>query len=132
MASLLTDTFSPPRPQEALKYSQRAYDLMQNNEIVLDTHGWVLTLNGKPHEGIDLLRRALAVRPFAHAHYHLGEAYLKTSAPEDAQKHLEQAAELLRQQEESKQEVDPALRGKIDAALAKAKESVRTKAAAAQ
>lgn len=135
MASLLTDTMNPARPQEALKYSQRAYDIVQSagmrNEIVLDTHGWVLTLNGRAHEGIDLLRRAISLRSFPHAHYHLGEAYLKTAAPEDAQKQLELAAEQLRQQEEKKLEVDFALQTKVHAALARAKESVRSKSAAA-
>ncbi|HEV2293258.1 MAG TPA: tetratricopeptide repeat protein [Tepidisphaeraceae bacterium] len=135
MASLLTDTVTPPRPQEALKYSQRAYDIVQSSglrsEIVLDTHGWALTLNGKAHEGIDLLRRAIAMRSFPHAHYHLGEAYLKTAAPEDAQKQLELAAEQLRQQEQKKQQVDQALLNKVEAALLRAKESIRSKSAAA-
>ena len=138
MASLLSETMNPPRYKEALTYSQKAYDLLQKagrrNEVVLDTHGWVLTLNGRPQEGIDLLRQAIAgsgESAFPYAHYHLGEAYLKTAAPEDAQKQLEIAAEQIRQKEEKKEMFDPILRSKVEAALAKAKESVRSKSAAA-
>jgi tetratricopeptide (TPR) repeat protein len=135
MAYLVAEQMNPPRPAEALKYSRRAYDVMTSaggrNPLILDTHGWVLTLNNQPQEGIDLLRRAISIQSFPEAHYHLGEAYLKTGAAVDAQKQLEVAVELIRQAEEKKEPVDFALRARVEGALAKAKEAAGTKSAAA-
>ncbi|MGB7159457.1 MAG: tetratricopeptide repeat protein [Tepidisphaeraceae bacterium] len=135
MACLLAEAMSPPRLPEALKYSQKAYQLMTESGIreplIMDTHGWMLTLNDRPQEGIDVLRQAVSLKSFPEVHYHLGEAYLKTASPEDAQKQFEMAAEQIRQADEKKQDIDPALRTRVDAALAKAKEQVRTKSAAA-
>ena len=83
-------------------------------------------------ERIDLLRQAIQIQSFPEAHFHLGEAYLRTGAPDDAQKQFETAAEQLRQAEEKKQPVDAALRGRIETSLAKAKDAAaRSKSAAA-
>ena len=97
--------------------------------LIFDTHGWVLTLNDRPQEGIELLRQAVALQSFAEGHYHLGEAYLRTAAGEDAQKQLELAAEMLRQAEEKKQPVDFTLKTRVETALGKAKELTRSKSA---
>src|SRR5687768_11395366 len=81
MACLLAETVQPPRPQDGIKYSQHAYALMQSagrrDPIIMDTHGWLLTLTGQVDQGIELLRAAREIRPIPDVHYHLGEAYLK-------------------------------------------------------
>jgi tetratricopeptide (TPR) repeat protein len=133
MACLVAEQVNPPRPKEALKYSQKAYELMSSSgrrdPLIFDTHGWVLTLNDRPQEGIDLLRQAVALRSFPEGHYHLGEAYMRAAAGEEAQKQLEMAAEMLRQADEKKQPIDLALKARVDAALTKAKELNRSKSA---
>ena len=134
MACLVAEQLNPPRPKEALQYSQKAYDVMLNsggrNAFIYDTHGWVLTLNDRPQEGIDMLRQAVTLEPFfPESHYHLGEAYLRTKSPVEAQKQLELAAEQIRQAEDKKQAVSPGLSAKVDAALNKAKEIAKTKTA---
>jgi tetratricopeptide (TPR) repeat protein len=133
MACLVAEQLNPPRPKEALQYSQKAYELMtssgRRDPLIFDTHGWVLTLNDRPQEGIDLLRQAVALRSFPEGHYHLGEAYMRAAAGEEAQKQLELAAEMLRQADEKKQPIDLALKARVDAALVKAKELNRSKSA---
>jgi tetratricopeptide (TPR) repeat protein len=82
IACLVAEQLNPPRPKEALQYSQKAFDVMSSSgrrdALIFDTHGWVLTLNDRPQEGIELLRQAVALQSFAEGHYHLGEAYLRT------------------------------------------------------
>lgn len=134
MACLLAESMNPPRPQEAIQYSTRAYDLMMNagvrEALIMDTQGWVLTLNGQVDKGIDVLRQAVATRSFPDAHYHLAEAYLKKSYPEEAQKQLDLAAQHQAQAKEKKQHVDAALEVKIQDATSRAKEMIRAKSEA--
>jgi tetratricopeptide (TPR) repeat protein len=134
MACLLAESMTPPRPQEAIQYSTRAYDLMMNSGVreplIMDTQGWVLTLNGQVDKGIDVLRQAVATRSFPDAHYHLAEAYLKKSYPEEAQKQLDMAAQHVNQAKEKKQQFDPTLEAKIQDAQARAKEMIRAKSEA--
>ena len=49
----------------------------RRDALVLDTHGWLLTLAGKVDEGIDTLRAAIEIRQLPDIHYHLGEAFLR-------------------------------------------------------
>lgn len=124
MACLLAEVMVPPRPQEGLKYSQHAYDLMmrgnRKDALVLDTHGWLLTLSGRVDEGIEILRAANDLRQMPDIHYHLGEAYLRKQFAEQAQRELELALELFKRFRQEKQPVDSSLEPKIEGALARA------------
>jgi tetratricopeptide (TPR) repeat protein len=134
MACLLAETISPPQPGEAIQYSQRAYDLMTTaggrDPLILDTHGWVLALVGRTDEGIDLLRQAVAAKPFAEGYYHLGEAYLKASFPEEALRNLELARQEMKTAEDAKRAVDVVLKGKVEDATRRAKDAIGAKASA--
>ncbi|MBA3273238.1 MAG: hypothetical protein H0T11_05120 [Chthoniobacterales bacterium] len=135
MACLLADSMKPPRVAEARKYSQRAYDLMvsagRNEPLLLDTHGWVLTLNDRVDEGIDLLRQAIAAKPFTEGHYHLAEAYLKRAYPQEAEKQLELALEEVRKTEEAKGLVPEDLKRKIEDAKLRAQQGIEKQQAKA-
>jgi tetratricopeptide (TPR) repeat protein len=131
MACLLAESMNPPRPKDAIEYSTRAYDMMMKagmrEPLIMDTQGWMLTLNGQVDKGIDVLRQAVATRSFPDAHYHLAEAYLKKSYPEEAQKQLELASQHVSAARENKQPVDTALEARIQDATARAKEMIRAK-----
>jgi tetratricopeptide (TPR) repeat protein len=131
LACLLAEVVQPPNPQEGLKYSQRAYDLMmkggRRDPLVLDTHGWLLVLSGRVDEGTEVLRSALQLRRIPDAHYHLGEAYLKKKFADQALTELDLALSLYRKMKEEKQPVDPALEGKIENALTRANIEARSK-----
>ena len=96
----------------------------------MDTQGWILTLNGQVDQGIEVLRQAVATRSFPDAHYHLAEAYLKKSYPEEAQKQLDIATRHVNEAKEKKQPFDPALEIKIADATHRAKEMIRAKSEA--
>lgn len=134
MACLLAESMNPPRPKEAIEYSTRAFDLMMDaglrEPLIMDTQGWMLTLNGQVDRGIDVLRQTVATRSFPDAHYHLAEAYLKKQYPEEAQKQLELASQHVNAAREKKQPVDAALEARIQDATARAKEMIRAKSEA--
>ena len=131
IAVLLAEIVQPPNPKEGLTYSQSAYDLMQKSgrrdPLVLDTHGWLLVLAGQVDKGIDVLRTALQIRRIPDAHYHLGEAYLRKSLPDQAHSELELALALYREMRDQKQPVDPSLEGKIENALTRANIATRSR-----
>ncbi len=108
-----------PNLPKALNFSRKAYDLMVESEyidpVIADTHGWVLILNNRVDEGIDVLvQRVLTVdRPIPDAHYHLAEAYLKRSQLEEAQASMEQARAALKRARESGAFVDPSLESRF-------------------
>jgi Tfp pilus assembly protein PilF len=43
----------------ALETAKKAYQLAPDNAAILDTYGWILVVNGKRQEGIELLEKAL-------------------------------------------------------------------------
>ena len=124
MACLLAEVMQPPRPQDGLQYSERAYNLMRQggrrDALVLDTHGWLLTLCGRVDEGIEILRMANEMKPLPDAHYHLAEAYLRKQFADQALKELEIALDLIKRCEQDKTPVDPMLKGKVESAMSRA------------
>jgi tetratricopeptide (TPR) repeat protein len=127
---------APTTPDEALQYSLKAYDLMKQSgrppePAIMDTHAAILVLVGRVDEGINLLRDALDRRAFPDAFYHLGDAYLRKAQPDDAEKALKSAQDLILQAEREKQPVDPTLRAKIEEALAKVPQVRQQKASSA-
>lgn len=134
IASLLTDYLDPPKPQEALQYSQHAYDLMMKSgrvePLVLDTHGRVLTMVNRAAEGIVLLQDAADRTSIPDVHYHLAEAYMQQKAPEEAQKHLVQAAAAIEKAKKADQPVDAKMAKRVDELMAEAKKMIESKAQA--
>ena len=121
----LADALATPGPTsdpaEALKYSRRAYDLVRGRDspppAVIDTHGWVLVLNGQVPEGLDLLKQAADAQPQPAILYHLGEAYLRNQQQGQAIDALQKASAALDQSERAGRPADPAMRQRIQAAL---------------
>jgi tetratricopeptide (TPR) repeat protein len=109
LACMLLDDVSPPQPSEALGLSQRAFDLMALGHAlspaICDTRGWALIRNGRTDEGIKLLEQTAAKTPSAAIRYHLAEAYLQKSLPNEAQAQLAGAMELV---EEARKQGRPA------------------------
>jgi predicted Zn-dependent protease len=134
IASLLTDFVEPARPQEALKYSQHAYDLMMKSgriePLVLDTQGRVLTMVNRVEEGIVLLQDAADRTTIPDVHYHLAEAYMMKQAPEEAQKHLAQASAAIEKAKKDLQPVDPKMVQRIAELGEQAKKMIASKAQA--
>lgn len=134
VASLLTDYVDPARPQEALQYSQHAYDLMTKSgriePLVLDTQGRVLTMVNRVPEGIVLLQEAADRTDIPDVHYHLAEAYMMQNAPEEAQKHLIQASAAIEKATKAQQSVDPKMIRRVQELTAQAKKIIESKAQA--
>ncbi len=120
VACILSDMVVPPKPEEALNWSQHAYDIVTKageiNPRILDTHGWILIQLGRVDEGIDVLDRGLDKMDFPEGHYHLAEGYLKKGYPEEAQRQLQQAFDIMNKSAQNAP-ADPVLKGKIDVAL---------------
>ena len=136
LACLLAESVNPPEPARAKIYSQRAYDLMRNQNdfqpLIADTHGWVLTLCNEVDAGIDVLQRVVERAPFLEAHYHLAEAYLKKSYHEQALRQLELAQAIVKDADQKQQPISPEVRRRIGEAEARAREGLREKSAQVQ
>jgi tetratricopeptide (TPR) repeat protein len=129
MACLLAETVQPPRPYDGIKYSERAYKQMRDagrrDAVIMDTHGWLLTLTDKVDEGIELLRAAREVGAglIPDIHYHLGEAYLKKGYGDEAKGELQRAKDMIETAQKDRSRPDvylQQLQGKVENALAKA------------
>jgi hypothetical protein len=129
MACLLSDMMG--RPDEGLKYSTRAYQIMQSTNTrepsIMDTHGWLLTLAGHVDDGIALLQNVADSSPIVDARYHLAEAYIKKAFPEEAKKQLELASAMIKKMEQEGRPFDPSLKPKIDNAMLRVQEMLRSK-----
>jgi tetratricopeptide (TPR) repeat protein len=83
-----------------------------------------LVLCGQLEEGIEVLKRATDPKELgvpAEAYYHLGEAYLKKSLNDDALANLEKAVQVYDDSVKKGVFVDPDLKNKATAAIARAK-----------
>jgi tetratricopeptide (TPR) repeat protein len=129
IACVLNDMSTPPRPKEALVWSQKAYDLIQKSgkmvPTIYDTHGWVLISAGQLDDGIEVLHQGIDKSAFPDAFYHLGRAYLMKGQPKDAQRELNRAMEMLNKPETTFVEVDKNLRTEVGKALKEANEKVQ-------
>jgi hypothetical protein len=130
MACLLAEGVTPKEPVQALKYSSVAYDSLQRtgefNARIYDTQGWMLILNGKVQDGIDILEQVVARGPFTDAHYHLAMGYLKLQNPraEEAQRQLAMAMEAYNAAAKT-QQPDPAMKARIEKASAQVAEILK-------
>jgi tetratricopeptide (TPR) repeat protein len=134
LACIFTDS-TPPRPEEALKYANRAFEAVKaTGKIqpqIYDTEGWALILNGQVDDGINVLHQAIDQSDFPDAHYHLAEGYLRKQLPEDAQRELNNASDLIDKAKTAKQQVDAVLAGKIGDAQKRAQKMISDKTQAA-
>jgi tetratricopeptide (TPR) repeat protein len=136
LACMLVDSVRPPRPAEALTYSQHAYNLMQQSgaiqPLVQDTQGWVLLNNGKIDEATMLLRQVVDNNPFLDAYYHLAEAYLRNNQPLAAKQQLTLASQLLENLKKDNKPYDQTLPARIQAATEQAQQMLKMQASTPQ
>lgn len=115
------------QPAEALQHSTKAYELLQkagvSEPLVFDTHAWALFHNGRTEEAITLLRTVLEQRQFPEAHYHLGEALLKANQPDEAERSLTRAMELILELERDNKDVDETLKARVQDAQSRVKQA---------
>jgi hypothetical protein len=134
MACVLADMTVPAQPQQALAYSQRAFDACEKsgrlNPRVYDTQGWVLVLNKRVDDGIEIMHRSIDQADFPEAHYHLAYAYLQKQLPEEAQRELGTASDVIKKMEDDHQDVDPTLKVKIETLSKQIDDAVGVKPAA--
>lgn len=128
MANILLEGVNPPRVEEALKYSEQAYEIMrksgQVSTDIIDTYGWLLTQSGRVDEGIDVLqslckdlRESNKENVNLEVRYHLAIAYLKRSFPDEAKTQLISLKEVMDRGKKNGSPVNPNLEVKIIAAL---------------
>ena len=129
LANLLVDDALVPQPQEALVYSQQAYELVKRAQpfpaAIFDTHGWVLLHCGKVSEAIDILQKVVRQTNMPEAHYHLGEAYLRSGDYPKAREALRVAAQAIPETVAQGGGVTTDLEKKIQASLQKVADSER-------
>lgn len=90
LAALLAEELD--RPAEALPYAQRARRADPDNQDVLDTLGWTLTLNNRTGEALGVFLRSLALnREHVVTLYHLGMLHLRRKEYEEAERRLLEA-----------------------------------------
>ena len=87
------------KPAEALPYAKHASRLQPRDDNVLDTYGWILSLNGKLGDAAGTLLRALEInRDNVDATLHLGEVFVKQKDVEEARFRLNRAKDLAESQ----------------------------------
>jgi tetratricopeptide (TPR) repeat protein len=65
-----------------------------------DTYGWTRYLRGEYDEALTYIEPVLETLPLnAWVRYHLGKVYLALERPKDAQKHLQNAVDLSKEEE---------------------------------
>ena len=80
---------------QAEKYAQQALELSENNTAILDTNGWIATKQGKPEQGLALLRQAYTLNSNDPAiNYHLGYTLNELARTGEAIKSLQNALDL--------------------------------------
>jgi len=123
MSLIIGEFGTPPNPDKAMNYAQKAFDAMvQRGSVdpnVLDTFGWLKYLSGHPEEGATQIDEALKRRESAESRYHLGKAMLKFSPPQpaQAQAQFKKAQDMLQLQRSKNQKVDAGLSKRVDEAL---------------
>ena len=123
LACLYSELAQPIQLDKALGYSQKAVDLASKNGVVdpnlLDTHGWVLVLNGRAAEGVTALQTAVARQPFPEAYYHLAIGLRASGSPDQAGIALLKARELMNAQKALGQTVSKELEDKVNQAISR-------------
>jgi tetratricopeptide (TPR) repeat protein len=121
LACIYAEHLDAADPQRALKYAERAYDLMsrsgRTDANLLDTYGWVLVLSGRVDEGVQQLRSALQRGETIDVRYHLGAALLKQGDATAGAAELKKAQALVDAAEAAGKPVDAKLKGQVGEAM---------------
>ncbi len=122
LAWLLATGIKPERPQDALQYSTRAYNLISGanrfSPTIFDTQGWVLYLCGKVDDAVLILRQVVEQTPAnIDARYHLGMAYKKQDKRDEAAAQFSAAKQLIDTAESAKAPVDAELKKAVLTAI---------------
>ena len=97
MAYALADRFK--RFSEALIYAERARQIERPTAEVLDTVGWVYSLNDRDAEAESIFMEALRIDPDSlPARFHLGMVYKKLGRTEEARKVFREVIERAQRQ----------------------------------
>ncbi|MCS7033208.1 MAG: tetratricopeptide repeat protein, partial [Phycisphaerae bacterium] len=106
-------------PQEALSYTQRAYDQMVRlntiDPFVEDTHGQALMEAGQLQEAINVLRDAASRKEFPEVYINLADALQRNGDFQDATMALDRAQQLIEESIRRQLRVNPDLDEKITA-----------------
>lgn len=118
MAYLKMMPQSGASPNDALAYSQRAFDEMMKANVyeaeIADTHGWVLIEAGRIDQGLVVLREAVNRRAtLVEGWFHLALGHFKKGELRDADDALRRAEELLDSNRKKGMTVDPQIESKI-------------------
>jgi putative PEP-CTERM system TPR-repeat lipoprotein len=83
--------------ERSAEYIKKAFALNENDEQILDTYGWVLSLQGGYEEGLGLLRKAFA-RDSSNPEirYHIGYTLIKLGRVDEAKNELSIAVNVQR------------------------------------
>lgn len=81
------------KPQEALRFGQRAAEIAPDNPTVEDTLGWVYFRMGLYNSALGYLKSAYAKQPTPGHQYHLAMCYLKSGNREQGTKNLSAAVQ---------------------------------------
>jgi tetratricopeptide (TPR) repeat protein len=131
IANILLDMTNPPRAQEALAESQKAYDFCIQRGLseprIFDTYAWALIQSGKVDDGISVLYKIIDQQDFPDSRYHLGMAYLLKKNGGNALEALEEAKKSIDRFKASHSEYDQTLPAKIDAAEVQANQLIQAK-----
>ena len=85
-------TMIQTRDTRARLFAERALVLRPGDPALLDTLGWILTLEGETQRGIELLERAVASAPSQlEPRMHLAQAWVRAGYPMKARDAVEQA-----------------------------------------
>ena len=94
MLGRLASVYMPSDISKSQKYAEQAYALDDTNPVILSTLGWVLTQQGQPARGLDLLRKAIARgNKNLSLHYYVAVSLAKLSLTREAKLELEKLFE---------------------------------------
>ena len=134
LACIWAEYLDKPDPAKALVFSRKAMEVMQKvgfpDANIMDTHGWVLTINDQVDEGITYINASLEQRKMMEAYYHLGMAQLKKNLIPEAQQQLERAQKMLVDRKNKGQPTDAKLEAHLNESLAKVKQLMNAPATA--
>jgi tetratricopeptide (TPR) repeat protein len=78
--------------KKAEEYSKKSLELGGSSSAILDTYGWILSLNGKFDESLTILRKAYSMNSSDPAiNYHIGYTLMKLDRKDEAKRELMRA-----------------------------------------
>ncbi len=101
----LANLYLASKDSRALSTAEAAYRLHPGNPAYADTVGWILVMQGKAEEGLDLLKKAASAAPgHPEIRYHLAYTLAKTGQKTQARREI-QELEKMRLTPELKQQI---------------------------